>query len=86
MALDAEFVAILRCPETHKPVRQLSVGELEKINRAVEKGALLHADGTSVEMALVDGLITEDNITVYRVDDDIPVMLAEKGIPTNDVL
>jgi uncharacterized protein YbaR (Trm112 family) len=85
MALDAEFVAVLRCPETHKPLRQMSVDELDEINKAVETGVLLYADGTPVTVALEDGLVTEDGATFYRVDDDIPVMLAEKGISAEEM-
>jgi uncharacterized protein YbaR (Trm112 family) len=35
-----------------------------------------------VDKPLEEGLITEDGATVYRIDENIPVMLIEMGIPT----
>ena len=37
-------------------------------------------DGSAVEEPLQEGLITEDDETVYRIEDGIPVMLVEQGI------
>ena len=34
-----------------------------------------------VETPLQEGLITTDNETIYRIDDNIPVMLVDQGIP-----
>ena len=38
-------------------------------------------DGSDVDKPLDEGLITEDGETTYRIDDSIPVMLIDQGIP-----
>jgi uncharacterized protein YbaR (Trm112 family) len=38
--------------------------------------------GQKVDTPLEEGLITEDRKTIYRIDDGIPIMLAEEGIST----
>jgi uncharacterized protein YbaR (Trm112 family) len=38
-------------------------------------------DGKKVDTPLDAGLITEDGETIYRIDDDIPIMLIDEGIP-----
>jgi uncharacterized protein YbaR (Trm112 family) len=54
------------------------------LNENIAQGKVNYADGTIVEKALEEALITEDGQTVYRVDNEIPVMLPEKGIPVKD--
>ena len=45
-------------------------------------GEVRYADGSTVDKVLGEALITENGTTVYRVDEGIPVMLEEQGIPT----
>jgi uncharacterized protein YbaR (Trm112 family) len=40
------------------------------------------ADGEAQSTPLAEGLITRDHKTVYRVDDGIPVLLADEAIAT----
>ncbi len=81
MPIDKKLLEILCCPKTKVDVIELSHKELEEINKKIKNGALKYADGKPVEKTLQEGLITKDKKTVYRVDDDIPVMLIEMGIP-----
>lgn len=81
MPLSPDFLEILACPETKVPVRMLTAAELARLNEAIRAGKLRYKDGSAVEEPLTEGLITQDGKTAYRVDDEIPVMLPEKGIP-----
>ena len=81
MPVNKELLEILCCPKTHVPVRTVTPVELREINAKIENGGLAYADGSAIEKPLVEALITEDGRTVYRIDDDIPIMLPEKGIP-----
>ena len=54
-------------------------------SKIVKAGAVRYLDGSTVAEALDDALITENGTSVYRVDDGIPVMLEERGIPTSQL-
>ena len=81
MPIDKDFLSILRCPASHAAVRLLAPEEIAAVNGAIAQGVLTYVDGAPVEEALSEGLVTDDGRTIYRVDDDIPVMLVERGIP-----
>ena len=81
MPLPKELLDILCCPKTKVSVEMLSDAGLKELNRKIEDGTLCFVDGTPVEQPLKEALVTTDGKTVYRIDDDIPIMLVEKGIP-----
>ena len=82
MAVDRRLLELLCCPVTKIPVNRLPANQLKTRNDAVREGAVKYADGSVVTDELEEALITENGTTVYRVDDSIPVMLEEQGIPT----
>ena len=82
MAIDKRLLEILCCPVTKTPVTVLGSKKLELINAAIAAEKALYVNGDAVESPLKDALITTDNKVIYRIDDDIPVMLEEKGIGT----
>lgn len=85
MAVDAKLLEILCCPVTKVPLARLPRSRLEKLNRAIESGAVDYVSGKRVAAALADALITEDGKVIYPVIDDIPVLLAEQGIGTTQL-
>lgn len=80
MSIDKRLLEILCCPSTRQPVLPLSAAQLAAFNSALADGRLRHADGSELPGPLKEGLITRDGKTVYRVDDGIPVMLAEQAV------
>ena len=44
-----------------------------------------YVDGATVAEELREGLMTEDARVVYPVEDDIPILLEEKGIGTTQL-
>lgn len=80
--MDKRLLDILCDPVTKTPVRPLRRDELDALNRAVTAGSLDTVAGQKVAHPLAAGLITTDRKVVYRIEDDIPVMLAEEGIGT----
>lgn len=78
--MDNQLLDILVCPVTGAALRRLDADQLAELNKRVQAGSAQYADGTAVDNDLEAGLITADNRTVYRVDDDIPVLLPERGI------
>jgi uncharacterized protein YbaR (Trm112 family) len=83
--ISKEMLEILCCPVTRVPVGMLPDDELQLINERIKNGTVKDAEGNLVDQPLQEALITEDNKTVYRIDENIPVMLAESGIPTEQI-
>jgi uncharacterized protein YbaR (Trm112 family) len=82
--MDKRLLDILCCPTTKQPLRVLRRDELDALNRAVAAGEVRNAS-VVIDRALQAGLITRDGKLVYRIDDDIPVMLADEAIATAQV-
>jgi uncharacterized protein YbaR (Trm112 family) len=80
--MDRKLLDILCCPTSKQPLALLNAAELASINRAIAAGGLCRADGQAQSAPLAEGLITRDHKTVYRIDDGIPVLLAEEAIAT----
>jgi len=80
--VDKRLLDILCDPVSKTPLRMLSQAELEALNRAVQAGSLDTVRGEKVANPLSAGLITVDSKVVYRIEDDIPVMLPDEGIGT----
>lgn len=85
MPISEDLLQILCCPRTKVPVKMLPAEQLAKLNEAIAKGGVKNQDGSPVEGPLQEGLVTEDGKTVYRIDDSIPVMLVDQGIPTDQL-
>lgn len=85
MPIDRKLLSILCCPKSHVPLRILSAEAMDCANHAIAQGQLKYVDETPVRAPLTEALITEDGKMIYRVDDDIPVMLPEKGIATEQL-
>lgn len=82
MPINEQLLEILRCPATKAPLRLLAEDEIAALNDRIAKAEVAYQDGSAVDAPLDEGLITEDGATVYRIDENIPVMLIEMGIPT----
>ena len=85
MPISPELLEILCCPRTKVPVKSLNSEQIEKINQAIRSESVTYADGTPVDEELTEGLITTDFETIYRIDDSIPIMLIDKGIPVTQI-
>lgn len=85
MSIDKGLLDILCCPVTKTPVKPLARDKLDILNRAIEQGEIKFRDGSVVDSPLEEALITQDGKTIYRVSDDIPIMLEDQGIAANQV-
>ena len=83
--IDRELLEILCCPKTKVPVEMLSEDKLKAVNDRIGRGNVKTVDGSKVDKPLDAGLITEDGKTIYRIDDDIPIMLIDEGIPADQI-
>jgi uncharacterized protein YbaR (Trm112 family) len=82
MPVDGKLLEILCCPLSKTPLTVLSRQKLDKLNLAINSGDALFVGGEKVTDPLPEGLITEDGKVIYPVQDDIPILLEEKGIGT----
>jgi len=85
MSLDKRLLEILCCPISKQPVQLLSVRQLAALNQALGENGLKYADGSALTTPLQAGLITADGKIVYRIDDGIPVMLADQAIDVRGI-
>jgi uncharacterized protein YbaR (Trm112 family) len=82
MPVDGKLLEILCCPVCKTPLVLLGQKKLDQLNSAIGNGDALYIGGEKVTQSLQEGLITEDGKVIYEVQDDIPILLEEKGIGT----
>ena len=82
MPVDSKLLEILCCPVSKTPLNVLAAAKLDTLNSAIANGEALYIDNSKVSEPLQEGLITEDGKVIYAVQDNIPVLLEEKGIGT----
>ena len=80
--MDRKLLDILVCPITRQPLALLEPAGLAAINRAIDTGGVLRGDGSVQAERLLEALVTRDRKTLYRIEDGIPVLLAEDALAT----
>jgi len=83
--MDRKLLDLLVSPDTRQPLSLLDARGLEALNRAISAGTVNKADGNPLAQPLREALVTRDRRQVFRVDDGIPVLLAEEAIATGQV-
>lgn len=83
--MDRKLLDLLVSPDTRQPLSLLETKGLEALNRAIEAGTVSRADGNALAQPLRQALVTRDRRQVFRLDDGIPVLLAEEAIPTAQI-
>ena len=83
--MDRKLLDILVCPSTRQPLARLEPAGLDALNQAIAGGGVSRGDGAPQADAVREALVTRDRKTVYRIDDGIPVLLAEEAIATAQV-
>lgn len=80
--MDKRLLDILCCPVSKTPVKLLARSQLDALNREIAQNNVKTVAGIDVHEELKAGLVTIDGKVIYRIEDDIPVMLADEGIGT----
>ena len=83
--MDRKLLDLLVCPVTRQPLALLDGRGLQALNDAIQAGGVVRGDGSAQTQSVQAALVTRDRKTVYRIDDGIPVLLAEDAIATAQV-
>lgn len=83
--MDRKLLDLLVSPDTRQPLSLLDAKGLEALNRAISAGTVNKADGNPLAQPLRQALVTRDRRQLFRVDDGIPVLLAEEAIATDQI-
>jgi uncharacterized protein YbaR (Trm112 family) len=83
--MDRKLLDILACPATRQPLALLERDGLDAVNRAIAAGGVRRRDDAAQAQPLREALVTRDRKLVYRIDDGIPVLLADEAIGTAQV-
>ena len=83
--MDRKLLDLLVCPVSRQPLALLDPAALAVLNAAVASGGLRRGDGSTQSAPVREALVTHDRKLVYRIDDGIPVLLAEESIATGQV-
>ncbi|MGO4221048.1 Trm112 family protein [Lysobacter sp. TAF61] len=83
--MDRKLLDLLVCPTTRQPLQLLDGRGLQALNDAIQAGGIVRGDGSAQAAAVKEALITRDRKIAYRIDDGIPVLLAEEAIATAQV-
>lgn len=85
MALDPRLLEILCCPLTRQPLQMLDAQRLGALNAAIAAGSVKQADGQVLSQPWKEGLITANGSRAYRIDDGIPVLLADEAVEWSQI-
>lgn len=80
MSVNPELLEILICPETRQRLRTATDQELALLKEQCERGVLRDRGGAKVESIIKEGLVREDGLVLYIVDEGIPIMLTDESI------
>ncbi len=79
--IDRDLLDILACPENKMPVKLADQPLIDAINSAIAKGEVKNRGGQKIEQPIDGGLVREDYIFLYPIQDAIPIMLIDESIP-----
>ena len=83
--MDRKLLDLLVSPDTRQPLALLDSAGLDALNAAITAGKVVRADGNAQAQALREALVTRDRKQVFRVEDGIPVLLADEAIATTQI-
>ena len=80
--IDAQLLAMLRCPETGGVLRNAAPAELERINTAIRSSSIRNRTGEIIVEPMDDSLICDSAGLCYPVRDGLPIMLVGEAFDT----
>lgn len=78
--MDKKLLDILCCPISKQSLLPLAADRLESLNAGIVQSRIRQQDGSTPDTPLKQALISADGKYIYRIDDGIPVLLADEAI------
>ncbi len=85
MPIDKELLELLVCPDSREKLRLAEEELVTNLNAAIEKGELRNRGGERVEQPLQSALLRIDEKIAYPVQEGIPNLLVDEGIPLDQL-
>ncbi|MCY2958192.1 MAG: hypothetical protein NT107_14295 [Planctomycetota bacterium] len=85
MTLDPEFLQMLVCPASRKPLHELPADALRGLNDAILRGVVKNRSGNTVSAVLIGALRPQGEAYVFPIQDGIPILLTTEAIPLDAV-
>lgn len=86
MPISPHLLNVLCCPITRHQLKLLTPEMVSRLNEAIERDEVLQAGGSAVKEPIDNALISLDGEWIYRIVDEIPVMLADQAIAVSESL
>jgi uncharacterized protein YbaR (Trm112 family) len=86
MPIRDEFLSMLRCPVTRRPLTRADADLIARLNAQIGKKALKNRAGDAIETPLEEGLLEPTDGWLYPIRDDIPSLLPDEAIATRGVI
>jgi uncharacterized protein len=83
--ISSEFLAMIRCPENRSTLALADSALIKQLNVAIRAGRIINRCGQAVGEPLDGGLVREDNMILYPIVREIPVLLIDEGIPLEQI-
>lgn len=81
MTINADFLKMLVCPTTRKPLRLATAAELQRLNDRIGRQQVQNRAGAPVTAAVAAGLVPEGQAVLYPILEGIPILLSSEAIP-----
>ncbi len=78
--INPKLLALLCCPETHRPLRSATAEELQRLNERIASGAVRNRGGKPVLEKIEEGLLTEDGALFYPIRNRLPILLIDESV------
>lgn len=82
--IDEEFLGMLVCPSSRRPLREATAAELEAVSARIAAGAAKNRGGNVVETPIEAGLVPDSGEVLYPILDGIPILLTSEAIPLSE--
>jgi SAM-dependent methyltransferase/uncharacterized protein YbaR (Trm112 family) len=83
VTIGPEFLETLCCPFGRSPLREITAGELARLNGAIARGEARYAGGEELTEPLDGGLATLDGTSFYPFQEGVPALLPALRIVTS---
>jgi uncharacterized protein YbaR (Trm112 family) len=83
--INQKLLEIIVCPVSHQPLRIAEEQLIDRLNQAISAGRVKDRAGRPVTAPIQEGLMRQDGQVMYPIRDNIPVLLADEGIPMDAV-